>query len=203
MKKIVHTLKVLVLLATLGACTEDYFIESAPASGKVNMTTYDYLAAHPDTFGDLTSIIDKTGLKTTVNQDGITFFAPQNESIQTYLGSKGLSSIDQVDTQELDSLLSKYMFDEKKLRANFNTGLGDDFTTFGNVEMNVKIVIGSYKGVQGVGAKNIIYTDIALFQSLKDDKQSTSPAEVLVTTGDIETTNAAIHILDPSHKFGF
>ena len=202
MKKI-FKIKLLVLMAvTFCSCTEEHLIESAPASGIVNMTTYDYLNSNP-AFDQLVKVINKTDKQSLVNKDDITFFALQNESILAYLGSRDFGSVEEADTDELILLLEKYIFDGKRLRDQFETGLGEDFVTVGSSTMNVKIVIGKYKGVKNVGARNIVYTDTELYANLKEAKQNTSPAETLVTTGDIQTTNGAIHVIESSHKFGF
>lgn len=204
MKKIIKATLLLVLSVAFASCTEDYFIESGPASGVVNMTSYDYLNAHSDDFSELVKVINATDQKALINQDNITIFALQNISILNYLGSLDYNSVEEANLVDLESLLLKYVIvDNKMLRSGITSGLGDDVVTANDINMNVKIVSGEYKGVQGVGAKDIIYTDTGLYTSLKNDKQSTSPAEAIVTSGDIQTTNGVIHVLNKTHKFGF
>ncbi|MEQ6120491.1 fasciclin domain-containing protein [Reichenbachiella sp. MALMAid0571] len=204
MKNIFKGKLLLVLAVVITSCTEDYFIESGTASGVVNMTSYDYLSAHPNNFSELVKVIDQTDRKALVNQDNVTLFALQNESILNYLGSMDYGSVAEANVDDLDSLLQKYIIvDAKMLRNSITSGLGDDVVTANAINMNVKIVSGEYKGVQNVGAKNIIYTDADLYASLKADKKSTTSAEVLVTSGDIQTTNGVVHVLDHEHKFGF
>lgn len=204
MKNIFKRKLLLVLAVVMASCTEDYFIESGPASGVVNMTSYDYLSSKPDNFSELVKLIDHTDRKALVNQDNITLFALQNKSILDYLGSMDYSSVAEADVDDLDSLLQKYIIvDAKMLRSGITSGLGDDVVTANAINMNVKLVSDEYKGVQNVGAKNIIYTDADLYASLKADKKSTTAAEVIVTSGDIQTTNGVIHVLSDEHKFGF
>lgn len=204
MKKLFKATLLLVLPVAFASCTEDYFIESGPASGVVNMTSYDYLNAHSNDFSELVKVIDATDQKALVNQDNITFFALQNVSILNYLGSMDYNSVEEANLEELENLLLKYIIvDAKMLRNGITPGLGDDVVTANSINMNVKILTGEYKGVQGVGAKDIIYTDSGLYTSLKNDKQSTLPAEATVISGDIQTTNGVIHVLNKTHQFGF
>tara|TARA_R110000868_G_scaffold198972_2_gene445574 strand:+ start:937 stop:1551 length:615 start_codon:yes stop_codon:yes gene_type:complete len=204
MKNIFKGKLLLVLAVVMASCTEEYFIESGPASGVVNMTSYDYLNSDPDNFSVMVQMIDLTDRKALVNQDNITLFALQNESILNYLGSMDYSSLAEADVDDLDSLLQKYIIvDAKMLRSGITSGLGNDVVTANTINMNVKIESDEYKGVQNVGAKNIIYTDADLYASLKADKKNTTAAEVIVTSGDIQTTNGVIHVLSDEHKFGF
>lgn len=204
MKNILKIKLLIGLVVVLVSCTEDHFLESGPASGVVNMTNYDYLSSRPDIFSELIKVIDQTGRKDLVNQENITLFALQNESIRYYLGSMDYKSVSEANTDDLDSLLQKYIIvDSQMLRSEMKPGLGEDVVTANGINMNVKIVSGEYKGVQNVGARNIIYTDAGLYASLKKDKQSTLQAEVMVSSGDIQTTNCVVHVLDRSHKFGF
>ncbi|MDN5213673.1 fasciclin domain-containing protein [Fulvivirgaceae bacterium BMA12] len=203
MKQIFKTKWLLLLVLTSFACNDDYFVNGGDPDGTVDMNNYDFLLSNPDAFSELIKVIDKTGQQAVVNKEDITFFAVQNESILTFLGSQDIKSVEDADEVQLTDLLQKYIFDGKQLRNDFSTGVGDDYLTVGSDDMNVKIVIADYKGVQNVGARNIVYTDNNLFDSLKAAKKDTRPAETLVTTGDIQTTNGVIHIIEPSHKFGF
>ncbi len=194
----------LLLVAVLISCEEgDHLITSPPPANSVNMNNYDYLASQPDNFGELIKVIDRTSLVDSIKRDDVTFFALQNESILTYLGSQDYTSVEDAPVDSLSKLLLKYVIDGKMLRSDFNTGLGDDFETPSTKLMNVKIVVGEYKGVQNVGAYNIVYSDTELAAGLRALKLSTLPAEALVTTGDIQTTNGVVHIIEKTHKFGF
>lgn len=202
--KIIFKIRLLLLLSLMVlACNDDYFIDGGDPNGTVNMNNYDFLVSNPDTFSELVKVIDKTGQQAVVNKDDITLFAVQNESILTFLGSQNIKSVEDADQAQLTDLLQKYIFDGKKLREDFSTGAGDDYLTVGSDDMNVKIVIADYKGVQNVGPRNIVYTDNTLFDILKAAKEDTTPAETLATTGDIQTINGVIHIIESTHKFGF
>ncbi|MGH2643123.1 MAG: hypothetical protein ACRDE2_04185 [Chitinophagaceae bacterium] len=65
---------------------ENYLVGGALNVAKVNETTYDYLANDPHhLFDTLILLIDDAGLKDSINQPGITFFAPTDYSIDNYL----------------------------------------------------------------------------------------------------------------------
>ena len=58
-------------------------------SSKVNMTTYDYLKSNSaGLFDTLLLLVDQAGLKDKINQQGVTFFAPTDYSINGYLTSR-------------------------------------------------------------------------------------------------------------------
>ncbi len=192
---------VVVVVAT--SCTEgDHLIISGPPANSVNATNYDYLNSLPDNFSELIKVIDKTNLMDSINRDDVTFFALQNESIQAYLGSQDYASVEDAPVDSLSKVLLKYVIDGKMLREDYDTG-GADFVTAGGNMMNVKIKLDEYKGVQNVGARNIILTDTKIYAELIELRISTAPAEALVTTGDIQTINGVIHVLETAHRFGF
>jgi len=86
----------ILVLASVVICTtsckkQDYITGGTVSNPKVNQTTYDYLAGNSmHLFDTLLMLVDMTGLKDSINQPGITFFAPTDYSIDNYLTAKTL-----------------------------------------------------------------------------------------------------------------
>jgi hypothetical protein len=120
MKKINVFLLILVVGAT--SCKKSYLDDGGKSNPNVNMTTYDFLKS--DTlFADLVHLIDRAGLKETINGN-ITFFATTNYGVQDYLKAmkqrRAVELNDENITYTLDSIplayldsLKTYMFDGK------------------------------------------------------------------------------------------
>ena len=109
--QIITTLLMVTLL--FSACKKDeYLIGGSLHNAKVNMTTYDYLKGNSaGLFDTLLLLVDKAGLKDKVNQQGVTFFAPTDYSINTYLTLRALEeqSIDPNRQWTIDSLIKYEM----------------------------------------------------------------------------------------------
>ena len=98
------------LLMLFFSCKKDAVIDGGVSNPKVNMTTYDYLKAHPrGLFDTLLLIVDKAGMKELVNSPG-TMFVPTDYSIQNYLNLRRaeIRKVDERQDFTLDSLLKNY-----------------------------------------------------------------------------------------------
>ncbi len=141
--KVYGLLLFVVTMAMFSACKKsDYLIGGSLNQVKVNITTYDYLKNNPHhLFDTLVMLIDAAGLKDSINQPGITFFAPTDYSIDNYLYKKTLQeqnvnifslyTIDTLIKYDLDSF--KYYIGEYIVHTplNFNklTATGTQFGT--------------------------------------------------------------------------
>lgn len=96
---------------------ENYLVGGGLNVAKVNETTYDYLKNDPHhLFDTLIMLIDDAGLKDSINQPGITFFAPTDYSIDNYLLIKTvLAQNVNIDAQYTIDSLIKYDLDSFKL----------------------------------------------------------------------------------------
>ncbi|GGH26599.1 DUF4859 domain-containing protein [Sphingobacterium alkalisoli] len=101
----------------LTSCSKaDYLVDGGLHNAKVDMSTYDYLAGHPQgLFDTLIHIIDHFGLKEEINQSE-TFFAPTNYSIRRYYQSKWneLRAVDENATFSLEQMLETIHVDSLK-----------------------------------------------------------------------------------------
>lgn len=87
---------------------ENYLIGGVLNVAKVNETTYDYLKNDPHhLFDTLIMLIDDAGLKDSINQPGITFFAPTDYSIDNYLTYRTIKAqnVDPFAQYTIDSLI--------------------------------------------------------------------------------------------------
>jgi hypothetical protein len=97
-----------------------YKVDGGTHNPKVDMTTYDYLKSKPQ-FSSLVRLIDRAGLKETVNGD-ITFFACTNYSVDEFVKARYnrraielnneniIYTLDSLPLQEVKDSLKMYMF---------------------------------------------------------------------------------------------
>lgn len=103
------------------SCNKDsYKVDGGTHNPKVNMTTYDYLKSKPQ-FSSLIHLIDRAGLKETVNGN-ITFFASTNYSVDEFvkarynrraieLNDENIPyTLDSLPLQEVKDSLKMYMY---------------------------------------------------------------------------------------------
>jgi hypothetical protein len=123
----------LLSILCLSACKKDGYINDGGKilTGRVNMTTYDYLKSNPK-FDSLVKIIDKAGMKDQVNGN-ITFFATTNYGAADYVSAKKQQKIVELGNEnikftiadlnpvELKDSLKMYMFAGKITRNQLNT----------------------------------------------------------------------------------
>ncbi len=189
MKRILNIHIGMLLALVVWSCTDDFFSDGGVPTGTVNMTTYDYLVSHDDSFGEVVKIIDRAGVKDSVNKQGVTFFAPQNQSVSNYLALQGADAVEDIDPATLKDLVLKYMVENRIKRADLSTA-PEQLTSLGAHEMKVSVVIDKWKGVQNIGPK---------FMMLEVDGN-----ETMITTADLESTTGVVHILEGiNHVFGF
>jgi len=133
--KYIYRIGIIALIAIIGisSCKKDDYANDGGKilSGRVNMTTYDYLKSNPK-FDSLIKIIDKAGMKDQINGN-ITFFATTNYGVADYVSAKKQEKITQVgdenikftiadlNSAELADSLKIYMFPGKITRNQLNT----------------------------------------------------------------------------------
>jgi hypothetical protein len=233
MKKIILArfaiIAALVLLFT--ACKKDYI-----TGGNVedvdkykNITTYDFLKTDP-LYDTLVRLIDTAGLKDRINQDGMTFFAPSDYAVLTYLRARTEvvhNTININSNFALDSLfyylrnnvkgtkdsLLMYLI-KKPLPYNVLTNAGTFYTT----ELTGDTAIVSYEETKNstLGYNPIVsgIPRVVYFTHLWKhyDLSSTNTAgkvpesvglHTLVKTSCINTKTGMVNALDNSHNLFF
>lgn len=218
----------LVSVLMLAACEKSPIIDGGLSSENVNMTTYDFLKTHPRQMFDTTLlIIDKAGLKETINGSG-TYFVPTDYSIVAFLNKKRdeARKKDERLTYTLDSLfkyfspkmlkdsMGMYFFPEKIVRDNLNEagklyqsatpGVTLDISleerdqyTYGGIITNKPKYIYLNKVL---GVKDVIVN------SEKADPSGTTTLKdikALTQTSGLITTNGVVHVLENKHIWTF
>lgn len=196
----------------------------------VNMTTYDFLASHPY-FDTLIILIDKAGLKETINGD-VTFFAPTDFSIKRYLdkvtgNALGIDQfadsvrIEDIPIQTLQDSLGMYII-PGKLNRDDMSATGGVFTTLLGNEVHITLEerpnlypytapsggAAYWQTVPGIVTTFPEYVFYSRIIGDLDDPDNMPPPEeideeVIVQTSGIVTTNGVIHVLKNSHTLFF
>ena len=139
MKNIIHTLTVmsagLLLLIYGNSCRKI----SVVTSTTTDVNIYSYLHQHPDSFSQVTTLIDKAGYTAFLDAYGsYTFFVPTNTALKKYLQTAG-KSIDQLQAADAQALLKLHL-----IQDTLNTN------TFTDGKLPIPTMLGQYL-ITGVG----------------------------------------------------
>ncbi|MEG3658435.1 fasciclin domain-containing protein [Arenibacter palladensis] len=210
MRKYILTLG-LVAAIFIGCEKQDYLIDGGVHDTKVDMTTYEYLQTNA-VFDTLLLLIDRAGLKETINGD-VTFFPPTDFSIKDYVTKRRGDTIAQnpftdftledIPVETLRDSLQMYIIPGKVNR--------DDLTEDQQVH---ETLLGTQVGVALIPVDDIYSTIVStwpeyvFFTNIIGaglDVPGTVPPEeeldirnVCQTSG-IETNTGVIHVLENSH----
>lgn len=197
----------------------EYFIDGGGThNAQVNISTYDYLKAHP-LFDSTILLIDKAGLKDAVNAMDATFFAPTDYSIAAWLTKiRGLIlntygqdsarkfNLNTFTSAQIKDSLSQYIISQRVQRENL--ALTDkEFSTIqaGDKKIVYLREVNDYIGNVSTKPRYIYFVEVF---GTRDVPGVTVPAaetdiEVLCQTSGILTTNGVLHVLSNQHVFGF
>ncbi len=193
----------------------NYLIDGGVHNPKVEMTTYDYLKTNP-VFDTLVMLIDKAGLKETINGD-VTFFAPTDFCVKNYVKAKrgdrlGIDpfsnwTFDSIPAQTLRDSLKMYIIKGKINRTDM-TKDGKVYTTLlgGKDKFHVALipVEDQYAKLVKTWPEYVFYTKI-VGAGLDDpnSKIAPLPAELdiryICQTSGIETNTGVLHVLKNTH----
>jgi len=215
-----HILFFVILVAGMTSCKKNYIDDGGRSNPNVNMTTYDFLKS--DTlFADLVHLIDRAGLKETLNGN-ITFFATTNYGVQDYLkimkqkravelGDENIPyTLDSIPLINLDSL-KNYMFDGKINRDQITTD-GKLYNSLlgpiNNVQYLIKMVrtldynayldhVDYVTLTRVIAQRDDLVLDPTTIPSTEVDQSSTCQ------TSGIVTTTGIVHVLDGYHRLMF
>ena len=219
MRKI-NIISFLALVAVFSSCKKSYVDNGGKSSPNVNMTTYDFLKS--DTlFADLVHLIDRAGLKETVNGN-ITFFATTNYGVADYLkarkqmqtdttGDENVAyTLDSIPLADLDSLKT-YMFDGKINRDQM-TVQGKLYNSLFGAIPNVQYLIKLNRTLDyNAYEDHVDYVTYTKVIGTRDDlvlDPTTIPSDqvdqgVTCQTSGIITTTGIVHVLDGYHRLLF
>jgi hypothetical protein len=207
-------------VAAFTSCKKSYVDDGGKSNPNVNMTTYDFLKS--DTlFADLVHLIDRAGLKETLNGN-ITFFATTNYGVQSYLkamkqrravelGDENITyTLDSIPLVNLDSLKT-YMFDGKINRDQITVQGKLYNSLFGSIP-NVQYLIKMTRTLDySAYLDHVDYVTYYKVYGTRDDLEldpSTIPpalVDVGITcqTSGIVTTTGIVHVLSGFHRLLF
>ncbi|MFY0254534.1 fasciclin domain-containing protein [Chitinophaga sp. 30R24] len=209
---------VMVLLCTgllFTACKKDYYVDSGLANLYYNGTIYDYLAKNPFLFDTMAYIVEKAGLKETLQKDSVTFFCPTDQSIRGVMNQLNAYRYSMVeDSVHLEDIpgevwrlfLQRYLLKGKYLAKRFAridpvnvyAYPGINYVMDNGYIMNIGLIYQDYNGVEAVGARILRLTDITY-----DPQTFSNNPYVIVATSDIQPVNGILHVLNIEHTFGF
>jgi hypothetical protein len=218
--KKISFLILVVLAAGFTSCKKSYVDDGGKSKANVNMTTYDFLKS--DTlFADLVHLIDRAGLKDTINGN-ITFFATTNYGVQLYLqarkqmqtdstGNENVDyTLDSIPLKDLDSLKT-YMFagkinrDQMTIQGQLYNSL---FGPIPNVQYELKLIrtldynayvdhVDYVSYTKVIGQRDDLVLDPSTIPQDQVDQSTTCQ------TSGIITTTGILHVLDGYHRLFF
>lgn len=156
----------IVLAISFSACDND----DEDMMPEETNTIADIAIANPD-FSVLVEALTKANLVGAVSDAGaqLTVFAPTNDAFNALLSDLGASSLNDVPTETLKSILLYHVIGGKAMSGDLETGYYPTLSTFSNNPMDVYIRVNN-----GVSINS----------------------NTMVTTADIEADNGVIHVVD-------
>jgi uncharacterized surface protein with fasciclin (FAS1) repeats len=216
MKKLWSMAGLLLLSALLlNACKKDYYNDGGLANPIYDGSIYDYLKANPYWFDTITYIIDKAGLKETLQNDSVTFFAPTDDAVKVvmnmlneyrYYNVEDSAFLKDIDPAVWKQFLSMYILKGKYPAKNFArvdpvniyAYPGINYVMQSGYVLNIGLIYMNYNSVEAVGPRVIRVTDITYDPSNFQNNPAT-----LVATSDIQPRNGILHVMNNNHVFGF
>lgn len=214
MKKFIIPLLGAIAFIFFGCEKNGYLTDGGVHNPKVEMTTYDFLKTNP-LFDTLVVLIDKAGLKDTINGD-VTFFAPTDYSIANYVKAKrgdmlGIDpfsdfKLEDIPLQTLRDTLKMYIFPGKINRTDM-TELGKIYTSKLKTKSHIALVPTKDQYTEGLVKtlpEYVFFTKI-IGAGLDDPNSASVPPlteldirEVCQTSG-IITNTGVLHVLRNQH----
>lgn len=203
------TLKLLLILAfAQTACNKDGgFHNNVETDKKFKGNTYEYLKSKPGVYDSLLAVVDRMGLKQTLTDSNVTLFAVTNPSFQLAItnlntlrrqSDKDPLFLSNIDGVHLDTMASYYIIRGKRSSDSLKLQDGLDLNSvrFG-YPMHAKVVHASASGYVGGGP------EVIEFSNTKRSKFIRFWSTTTTGSNNIETANGIVHVVSPSHIFGF
>lgn len=216
MRKLLYIYGTLLIAGILlSACKKNYYVDTGIANPKYNGTIYDYLVKNPYLFDTVAYIVEKAGLKETLQNDSITFFSPTDESIgiamnelnsYRYMMVEDSVRLGDIPGSVWKKFIERYILPGKYKAdrfaridpVNFYAYPGINYVMKNGYILNIGLIYQDYNGVEAVGARVLLLTDITF-----DPVTFLNNPSSVVASSDIQPTNGVMHALNTKHKFGF
>lgn len=222
-----------VMLFVAAACKKEHYIDGGVHSGKLDMNIYEFLKSRPFEFDTIVQILDRTGLAEEVQKDNITFFAPRDFCVVSYLKRRGGMALKDVPDADLKAAMMRYIIPGGRLwrddipfasaqsgpSAMLVVSLGGDSMLLDAPDRQ------AYNGVAGAGPKffriwasnGFFYTwerRFAAASAIPEAAEQPDPSAPIkyynpwissgnVVTSDLQATNGNIQVLNGTHTFAF
>jgi len=162
--KFIPGLFLLISVVLFTGCNDD---EDVPQVDEKNIVE---VAADAGSFSILIEAAQKAGLASFLStENNLTVFAPTDDAFAALLSDLGLSSLDDIPTDDLASILTYHVIGAKVMSSDLSTGYVPTLSSYDDNNITMYIETGS-----GVMINN----------------------SVSVTTADIEASNGVIHVVD-------
>lgn len=156
------------LLAGIWGCIKEKLVYSTTTD--VNITAY--LDKYPEQFSEFRKILDITENASFLSAYGTyTLFAPDNDAVNIYLQEKNMTSVDQLDVDELKNLVRFHLLSDTLRSNTFTDGKLPSLTMFG------QYLITGTRNIDGI-TKVVVNRQANIIQS------------------DIQVGNGIIHVID-------
>lgn len=199
-KLLIQRFIVLIGIAALlgsSACSDDYFNPEPLTPNKdIQVSAYDFLSEEVGTFDMFVEIIDKTNYKDSINISGATVLAVNNDGVKSFLKFRNLNSIDEVELDELRTLMGKYVFRKSLTTTEINSTPEEQYSVTG-YPLNFSKRKDKWKGTDGVGPL------VIFVQDLKEPLSENDDVTYKVVTSDIKTSSGFVLAFGIDHIFGF
>ena len=182
------------------SCKKDkYLVGGSLHNAKVNMSTYDFLKSNQaGLFDTLLLLVDKAGLKDKINQQGISFFAPTDYAINTYLK---VNASERKMKWTIDSLIK---YELPNFVDSINVYIVNKLLTYDNLTEN-----GIEYPTLKEGSNCVVSYEKTLNPELGYNSNLTTIPRIVyftfnslktrVQTSGIETTTGMVHVLANPH----
>lgn len=212
-----------VLVFHIGCTKEKGFYETPNINPVTALNSYEYLKSKTGVYDSLLLVIDKLGIKKTLQDSNVTLFAVSNSSFQlaiknlnnirkskgqkavflSQIGSgKAANSGDigkaKADSANLDTMVSRYIIKGPYKSSDFTVGDGQNiFSVRGNYPMHGKRMYVDAQGMTNGGSEIIEFANTKRSVFIPNWSLSTT------SSVNIKTKNGIVHLLQPDHVFGF
>jgi hypothetical protein len=223
MKKLLYISAFLVL--AYSCKKQDYIIGGKTSNPVSPLTTYDYLAGNSlHQFDTLLMLVDSAGLKDSINQPGITFFAPTDYSIDAYLEAR-TAVVQNVNPNAVYSIDTMIKYDLQRVRDSLMMYIIHQPLTYAELTQNGveypsalpgDSVVVSFEDTQdpNLGYSSLVSTtpQVMYFTQLwgpapiplvADDIPTNVGVHTLCQTSGIQTSTGMLNVLTNSHVLFF
>ncbi len=200
MKRLIY---ILVVITTLVACEDDYYIDTGIADGNLDMSMWEYFQTSSYNWDSTMLVISRAGMESlfqsesTDAQDRFTFLGVTNHSIRKFMLDNGYETVSDIPVEICEEYIKDYIIPIEY--------------TWEDIDFEVK---GTTTNEGGTLVENTNGNSVRLFRRKSDygavvdagpvstfaQSFSTSKTVQLVSTN-IQTNSGVVHALSYTHSF--